>query len=224
MFTTSQLLKTSGSIAALAFFLALPAGAADVNGRGSTKDADAAFDNVKTYNWSGVYIGAHAGIGNTVIGADDGQGGIDLNGILGGLRVGADIQRGPVVVGVWGEYNWSDQSLELFGTTLLEQTSDWSGNARLGYAHGATLFYGFGGYGQAEFASGPNTETAQLWRAGVGIEHKFSNEITFGLEYARNWIDADDLFGEGAEDDLDITEDRVMGVLRYKLNSSTFGF
>lgn len=60
MFTTNSLLKTSVSVAAVATFLAAsPVAAADVFGRGSTKDADVSVR--KDDSWQGPYVGVGVG-------------------------------------------------------------------------------------------------------------------------------------------------------------------
>lgn len=174
-------------------------------------------------NWNGVYVGGQIGYGHTVLSDDDGRGGVDLSGIFGGIRAGGDVQRGALVLGVWGEYNFSGQELSIYSTTLVEQTSDWSANARIGLASGSTLFYGFGGYGQAYFESFGAEYDAPLWRLGAGVEHKFKGGLSLGMEYAHNFIDVDELLSEGAEDVLDLDEDRVMLVARYRFGSPNLG-
>lgn len=208
----------------LTFVLALLAGVASAQAadiRGSSKDTPAhVLPSVEAETWSGLYIGAQLGYGHTVLSDDDGRGGLDLSGMFGGLRAGGDIQRGAIVFGLWGEYNWSGQELDISNTVLIEQTSDWSVNARVGVAHNSTLFYAFGGYGQTYFESFDEEADAPLWRAGAGIEHKLQNGLSLGLEYAHTWIDADELLGQDAEDVVDVNDDRVMAVLRYRFGAS----
>jgi outer membrane immunogenic protein len=196
--------------------------AADVFEKGSTKDGDLA--GVRVQNWSGVYVGAQFGAGHTVIGAEEGQGGISLDGPLGGIRAGIDIARGSFLIGAYGEYNWSDEAIEIGGLTLLQQDHDWAAMARLGIIHGNTLFYGAGGYTVVSYSSGPSSVDVDGWKAAVGIEHALAPNLTLGLEASRSWLDADDFLGSGAEDYVDITDDRVLARLTYKINGYTFGF
>jgi outer membrane immunogenic protein len=213
------------SIAALtAFFLAsTSAFATDL--KGSSKDGYNAFADVKTYNWTGVYLGAQLGYGHTVFGDEDGQGGLDLNGLIGGIRGGIDVQRGAAVFGLFGEYNWSDQALEVGGLTALEQTDDWSVNARLGVAHGPTLFYAAGGYGQYGFESpifGGASETLDGWNARLGIEHQVSQNFTIGLEAMRIWLDLSEIAPD-LEDVISSTDDRLLVRGTWRVNSSIPG-
>lgn len=218
----SRFSATSFAALGALFLAAGPVSATDLGGK------DSVFAAVKTYNWSGVYLGGQLGFGHTVVGDEDGQGGIDLNGILGGIRAGADVQRGALVLGVFGEYNWSDEALEAFGTTFIEQTDDWSANARIGFAHGPTLFYAAGGYGQYSFESpifSGGEETIDGWNARIGIEHQINSAFTIGLEAMRVWLDLDSIDGgEGLDDVLDATDDRVLARITYRMNSTTLGF
>lgn len=205
----------------LALLLSLFTGAAmaadlDKTAKGAHLTAEVALPQ----SWTGVYIGADLGIGHTTASTDGDLGGLDLSGLFAGARVGGDIQAGSgIVVGVWAQYDASWQALEVGGQTVAERDGEWSVNARLGVAHGSTLFYGFGGYGMAYFAAGDEDAEAPLWRAGAGIEHRFPSGLSLGLEYAHSWLDADELIGEGAEDIIDLTDDSVMLVARYRLDA-----
>ena len=200
--------------------------AADVFGKGSTKDDDV-FSAPALVNWTGVYVGAQVGGSFAIIGDKEGQGGISVDGIVGGGRVGFDLARGRFLFGVFGEYNWSGAALELGGATLLEKNNEWTAGARAGVIVAPrTLVYAIGGYTQAEFGSpaqGGATETADGWTAGGGVEFIAAGNLSLALEATHTWYDADDLFGEGADDEISLDDTRIMAVARYKLNSSLFG-
>lgn len=212
-------------LAFLAVALAFaPASAADIYGAARGSPAYVMPSAVATApTWTGLYIGAAGGYGHTVLSDDDGRGGLDLSGLFGGVRAGGDIQRDAIVFGVWGEYNVSGQEFSFADTTLVEQTQDWSVNGRIGLAHANTLFYGFAGYGQVFFEASEAEADAPMWRAGAGIEHKFQGGLSLGIEYAHSWIDADELFGEGAEDLADVNEDRVTAVARWRFGDTGLG-
>lgn len=196
----------------------------------SSKDAPTVFaSETAPAIWSGIYIGAQVGYGTSTVNLEDDQGGIALSGLVGGLRVGGDLQRDSIVFGVFADYNFSDEALELGGTRILEKTDDWSINARLGYAHGPTLFYVAGGYGQANFDIssflGGGDATVDVWNARAGIEHKLSSAFTLGLEGRHDWYDLDSIDGlEGAEDELDAGRWSVMAVGKVTFNSDLSDF
>jgi opacity protein-like surface antigen len=76
-----------------------------------------------------------------------------------------------------------------------ERELDWYATAvaRLGYASGKTLFYGFGGIAWADVTSSLNflgrtvleDEESHLgWTAGLGIEHALSDRFSVRVEYS----------------------------------------
>ncbi|MES3100845.1 outer membrane protein [Sphingomonas faeni] len=127
----------------------------------------------------------------------------DKDGIGYSARVGADYQRGNIVVGVVGEFgkNEISDSVSAFSTTpaFYTMTRDlkWEASARgrLGYAANTTLFYGTFGVGYANidnsFTTGnlANTFTSngnsKEWGivGGGGIEQKLGRNVSVGLEY-----------------------------------------
>lgn len=127
----------------------------------------------------------------------------DKDGVAYYGRVGADYQRGPIVIGAVGEFGKSEinDSVSAFSTTPASYTMtrkiDWEGSARgrIGYAANTTLFYGTFGGGYARIArSFSTTNTANAFTesgkrqqfgilGGGGIEQKISPHLSFGLEY-----------------------------------------
>lgn len=95
--------------------------------------------------WTGLYIGAHGGGGWT------GSTGIDLSGYSGGVQAGYNLQLGSVVVGVEGDYTWSnlDGSSRISGLPLSGAVDSlWSVRGRLGYSFANSLMiYGTAGVG-----------------------------------------------------------------------------
>lgn len=213
---------TSTSALVLALFLGGNAYAADAYHRDSIKDSpDVAIEApAGTVNWSGCYIGAQAGLSDAVIGDENGSGGLSVNGFLGGGRVGCDVARGRLLFGAYGEYNWSNASLELGGNTYLQKDNEWTAAIRAGViAAPRTLVYVLGGYTQADFSSGSDSETFDGWTAGGGIELALASNLTAGLEATHTWYDGNETFGDGVSFD----DTRIMGVLRFKLNSDIPG-
>ena len=126
------------------------------------------------FNWSGLYIGAHAGYGS-------GDWNVDLShstgaifysdpfkaphqslsandGALGGLQAGFNRQLGVLVVGMEADVSWASMSAE--GTFTTPLGSQWdikseidmlgTVRGRIGMATGPLLFYATGGLAWAE--------------------------------------------------------------------------
>src|SRR5688572_3782602 len=154
------LLATAGLLAIAA---ASSASAADLPARYPTK---APAYVAQVYNWTGFYVGAHAGWGrvdltSTVV-APPGFGsvGTDESGFLGGGQVGFNYQIGQWVLGVEGDIAWTDlgrSSTTTFGgVTLTESTKiDWIATVagRIGYAWGPALLYVKGGVAWMDWSS-----------------------------------------------------------------------
>lgn len=119
-------------------------------------------------------------------------------------RIGADAQRGRIVVGVVGEFgtsNITDGVTAFSGTPasyVFNRGIDWEGGirGRAGFTpNDTTLFYGtFGpGYARIDRAFG-STNTANTFtgsgkrnqfgiQGGGGIEQRIGQHLSFGLEY-----------------------------------------
>lgn len=198
-----------------ATLLSAPAGASDLFG--STKDpvTTGPTSSGGVVNWSGFYVGAQVGNSFAIIGDEDGQGGISVDGIFGGGRIGYDVARGRYLFGIFGEYNWSGAELELGGDSILEKDHDWTAGARAGVVVAPrTLFYILGGFTQADFSSGGDTETFDGWTAGGGIEVAVATNITLGVEASHTWYDEEEVFGP----DISLDDTRIMAVARFKVN------
>ncbi len=146
------------------------ASAADLGG--SVKDGPY---GATQYNWSGLYIGAHAGYGTgewdgTLV-YDTGAGpepgiwdnpnkSIDAEGWLGGFQIGWNRQHGSIVWGIEADATWTDISGEgSFNTASdyynwrVEQKLDWFGTVRgrLGFLPTQNLLiYATGGIAYGE--------------------------------------------------------------------------
>jgi outer membrane immunogenic protein len=175
------------------------------------------------FSWTGFYIGAHAGWGwgdtdSTILEADNNffpQGTINRNtfdGLLAGGQVGFNYQMGQWVIGVEGQFSWTDidgsNRHDAILLANLHATTDTDVNwvttltGRLGMAFGPALVYVKGGGAWAEFESVTNSfvsstgvlqqtvsgsETRTGWTVGGGIEYAFSNNWSIKGEY--NFID-----------------------------------
>jgi outer membrane immunogenic protein len=121
------------------------------------------------YNWTGFYVGGHAGYGWAKLKGNDefgDPGSGDLEGFVGGGQVGFNYQMGSFVVGVEGEYSYSDVKTEIslvpaFGAGDLKVKNDFyaTAAARLGYAFDRWLVY----------AKGGAAWTKEKWRVNDGV-------------------------------------------------------
>ncbi len=126
-------------------------------------------------------------------------------------RVGADTQRGNIVVGAVGEFGKSEitDSVSAYSTTpanyVMTRTVDWEASirGRAGYAANTTLFYGTFGVGYARIdRSFSTTNTANTFTGrgdrnqwgilgGGGIEQKLGRNFSIGMDYMYHQYDDD---------------------------------
>jgi outer membrane immunogenic protein len=151
--------------------------------------------------WTGFYVGAHGGydMGTTDVTAPGFFSTTTINGLSSagaeyGAHLGADYQipGTPLVVGVGGDYTWSDAKgsatrTSFFGTTsvTVEVEKSWAVYGRLGLDMGRAMPYMIGGFTRVE-APGVSTDG---WLVGGGVEVALSNNIYLGGEYRYSRLD-----------------------------------
>jgi outer membrane immunogenic protein len=169
---------------------------------------------VAYYNWSGFYIGGHVG---GVWGDKDWlfTGPLtttshNVSGFLGGGQVGFNWQVGQVVLGVEGQFSWTNADGESICPnpaarcqTELESITTVAG--RLGYAWGPTLLYAKGGGAwvrEEHFVRFPannlldetsGSYTRSGWMVGAGIEYGFAPNWSAKVEYNFLSLNSEDL-------------------------------
>jgi outer membrane immunogenic protein len=156
-----------------------------------------------TYNWGGFYAGAHFGyLWSSTQVEDTGvvvEPNAATNGVVGGVLAGYNYQMGEVVVGLEGDFGWSNAH----GTGVVavavaifppnQYDLDWTGHVRgrLGYApsQGPWLLYVAGGLAFSRFTF-TDSETMDKTSAtytggsfGGGIEYGFTNMIIGRAEF-----------------------------------------
>jgi len=198
-----KVLLVTASLIALG--AAAPAVAADLAARPYTK-APAMIAAV--YDWSGFYIGANGGWGQSRNSWDFlpgvltfGEGSHDASGGTVGGQVGYRWQAGTWVFGVEAQGNWADfkgSNISLFNATVRNESRiDAFGlfTGQVGYAANNVLFYVKGGAAVTSndyrrFVAATNTlfaasndDTRWGGTVGVGLEYGFAPNWSFGVEY-----------------------------------------
>lgn len=198
---------------AAAALLSAPALAADLPAKAPVYKAAPA----PLFNWSGFYVGGHAGGGwadpewtrlsGSFVGIDSlGLSAIpqrqQADGFLGGAQFGVNAQAGSWVYGL--EASYSAGSVKGSNNGPLDDVYTTKFNdvvlavGRLGYAWDRLLVYGKGGYAgasvkitQTDPTPGDDSGSARKWHngwtLGAGVEYALANNWILGVEY--NYVD-----------------------------------
>jgi len=185
-------LIAAGALVALAIGapgLAAPASAADLAVKAPVLKAP---PPAPVYDWSGIYIGGHAGYlwGSARV-TEDGvvtEPHAAVNGFVGGALAGARWQTGNIVWGVEGDIGWADARGTGATAVVIETPNkydiNWTAHVRgtIGFASQNTLFFLAGGLAVADFRFTPGEdiglrpEGAKFvgWSIGGGMEYGFT--------------------------------------------------
>jgi outer membrane immunogenic protein len=155
------------------------------------------------YNWTGFYVGAHAGYGwadhhvaddNPTVAYD-----LDPDGFVGGAQAGFDYQFGHFLVGIEGDISWTDMNTRgptsggvEIATVDVEYLA--SLRARLGYTIQSLLIYVTGGAAWGQFTDanfflggtqfGEDLEHRESgWTVGLGAEYPLGPQWTMKFDY-----------------------------------------
>jgi len=163
------------------------------------------------YDWSGAYIGAHAGYGSAnvdydfndddLFGDDAGSANSEnLDGFIGGGQIGYNWQIDNFVLGLEGYVTWADLKGSTGGNDLGEVSFhtnvDWVAALapRVGIAWDNVLIYGKGGMALADLGtrieqpmlsglrSNDDDKTELGWTIGAGAEVALSDNWIVGME------------------------------------------
>jgi opacity protein-like surface antigen len=166
--------------------------------------------------------------------------GLNSTGIVGDVRAGYDQQlSNRFLVGVFGTYGFSnmdaDGSVAGVGSFKLERGDDWSAGVRAGVlVNNSTLLYALAAYTQTEYdlsvtdgaATLSKTTTFDGITVGAGIELAVANNVFFGIEGTHTFYDKETIFDAydadsnvGASVSDDLSETKILGTLKIKLNS-----
>ena len=150
-----------------------------------------------------------------------------------GVKAGADYQIDNFVVGIVGDWTFGDSLADNddpVEATYMNMPNLATLRGRVGLADDRTLVYATAGIAAAEMEFGALVGPGSVddseakwtygWTIGLGIEHAFTDSLTFGLEYLYIDLDDTDHFltdGAGASGTIDmIYED--MHTIRASLN------
>jgi outer membrane immunogenic protein len=193
---------------------------------------------VSYYNWSGCYIGGHAGglfatKDWSLAGTGTDLGSHDANSYLAGAQVGCNIQvGGGWVFGVQGDYAWTDaegSNVDSQGFTNRSKIDSLASvTGRVGYAWDRFLGYvkGGGAWERDNYDTsiggviqGTASETRSGWTVGVGGEYAFTPNVTWFVEY--NYYDFGtraNTFSNGDIIDIKETKNVVKGGFNFKFD------
>jgi outer membrane immunogenic protein len=163
--------------------------------------APVAYAPAAIYSWTGFYIGGHAGAGfansswsDPFTGANNTFG--SGAGFLGGAQAGANYQLNMLVLGVEGDFSWTDlkgSGADSIGDAIGTNTQ-WTSTVtgRVGAAFDRLLLYGKGGLALAQDQSnftdtfGGSAGTTFMrtgWTVGAGLEYGITKNWSARIEY-----------------------------------------
>jgi len=159
----------------------------------------------EVYDWTGAYIGAHAGYLAGIVDVDyEGiPGGGDIDGLLAGLYAGYNWQSAGIVFGMEGDVGLGDVGGDGFTSppppspaTDYTYRLNWNAHlrGRIGLPAGNALFYLAGGlavashtlgidYGPPLMTVGEDTQVHVGWTLGVGAELAPTDNMVLRIEY-----------------------------------------
>lgn len=178
------------------------------------------------YDWTGFYVGASVGAGESV---NDlslfglGINGISGDGLFGELNAGYDHDFGSFVAGLMVDGNYSGISADL-GPSSLKSNYGFDVLGRVGMkVNPSTLAYVLGGYSWAHFKSptpiGPGSASwnSSGFSVGGGLETAVTTNTTLGIEYRYAQFGRED-FGSAGLFELRPSSHTVRVGLKYKFN------
>ena len=134
--------------------------------------------------------------------------GFDTDGLIGGIRIGADYQPRDtsLVFGVFGNYNFADNDATVGGHTITDEESYLvAGRVGAAFNNNKSLIYGLVGYGVQNVSYGDFDKDFGHIVAGGGFEHKLTKDISVGFEVQRWFAEQKTVF-EDAESS--VTDER----------------
>ncbi|MEJ8572195.1 outer membrane protein [Microbaculum marinum] len=188
------------------------------------------------FDWSGLYVGAHAGylFGNSDVGFGPLGGlstmGVETDGFAGGGQVGFNWQMDRLVLGGEADLSWANlEGSHTSSGGVVQTRADWLSTVRgrAGVAFDRVLVYGTGGVAftsmETSFAGPPgyNSDKQGLtgWTAGAGVEWAMTDNLSLKGEYL--YVDFSDepyLLGAPTPTPVDLDGSYVRVGVNYKFN------
>jgi outer membrane immunogenic protein len=216
---------------AAAAFCSASALAADLPTKGPAYNAAMA----PIFDWTGFYVGGTAGgirvhdqiTGIIVFNKDS------MSGFLGGPTVGYNFQSGPLVLGIEGDYSWTNVKHEVdFGCApaCKEKIPYFAtARARIGYAANNLLAYVTGGaaFSRIERSqiSDEGKKNVTGWTIGGGLEGAINNNWSWKVEYLFADFGRPNVFDPviAGNERHDLTEQLVRVGINYKFGGDPWG-
>jgi outer membrane immunogenic protein len=222
---------------ALTVGIAASAGAADLG-----EDQVFADHSIAGSDWTGIYMGVAAGWGTGTSEAEISPGnrvGVDSEGSLASIYGGYNFQMGRIVVGIEGDYSWTDSEGSSACTLAVGVTGTCSASlenaatlrARLGFAMDRLHIYGTLGVGWADVTGRVEavtplgtidvsaSETVPALVYGAGAEWKVHDRLSLRGDVMRLSFDSQDFSFTGLGDtEADIDATVVRAGLTWHVN------
>ena len=211
---------------------------------GAALAADVSEPVASTYDWSGPYVGVHAGYlwGDVDVSYEELTNiGGEIDGFIGGGLVGFNLQSDNLVFGVEGDFGLTGADgngsreciIDIDCTTEIysyDYDLNWNAHlrGRVGLAMDRTLLFVAGGLAIAEhelgatydnLMSGSGTETHYGFTIGGGAEYAISDNLLLRVEYLYDDYGEERYnFGKDPGDhyDVDLTTHTVRAAVSYK--------
>jgi outer membrane immunogenic protein len=192
--------------------------------------ADIAEPPPSAYDWSGLYLGLHAGYlwGDVEIeeeGEAAAEGG-DIDGFVGGALAGFNIQLDPLVLGIEADIGWTDVDGDGVAAPPEPDYSyelNWNAHlrGRAGFALDRALIFVAGGLAVADLDI--EQDFGNLiggeyygWSLGGGIDYAFTDSLIGRIEYLHDDFGDKDYNEDDEEYTADLKTDTVRAAIIYK--------
>lgn len=183
------------------------------------------------YDWSGLYVGLHAGYlwGDVDVEEDDdpiATGG-SIDGFVGGALAGFNFELDPLVLGIEGDFGFTDVDGD--GRVQPPEPDfsydlNWNAHvrARAGFAFDRALIFVAGGLAIADLDIDEDQgataigDTYYGFTIGGGIDYAFTDELIGRIEYLHDDYGTKDYEEDDEDYSADLTTDTVRAALIYK--------